>query len=590
MRSFDNIKSVILAGLGKEPCDLRIRNVKLVNVFSAEVYDTDIYVKDGRIVSIEPGVKLEASRTDDGCGRYAMPGFVDTHMHFETTMLTPEALAEVMVPHGTTTICADLMEIANVAGGEGMRALLTGMDKLPYRLLLEVPSRVPTAPGLETTGAILGAAEVKAIMEWEESVSLGELDPSKLLFVQDEYLHKVADTLAQRKIVNGHAIGRMGQELNVYASAGISDDHECVTAEEMIARLRLGLCVLVREGSTERNVDELMRGVLEHGLEYDNLMFCTDDKHPTEIRKEGHINYNVNRSIALGVPPMKAIQMASINAARHFRREGDFGSLTPGRCADIILSRELTDIQPERVYSEGRLVAEGGKLLHRCPVPKYPDWILHTVTLKKPITAESFALRAKNPGALSVQANVMGLYPVQIINEWLHCELPVRNGLISSDIAQDIVKLAVVERYGKTGGVGVAFVKNFGLPRGALAFSTSHDHHNIVCVGALDVDLAVAANAVAEMNGGMAVVENGRVMARMPLPIGGLMSDKNADEVLVQVDAMNKAARALGCPLPAPFMTLSFISLPTVPALGLTDKGLVDVLAHTLISVERDGQ
>ncbi|MEG1682709.1 MAG: amidohydrolase family protein, partial [Oscillospiraceae bacterium] len=235
MRTFDEIKDTIETGLGRHPCDLRLHNVQLVNVFSGEIYPTDIYIKNKRIVSIEPGVELEALHTMDCGGRFAVPGLIDSHMHFETTMLSPEALASVVVPKGTTTLCADLMEIANVAGEEGLRTMLDSMDRLPYRLLIEVSSRVPTAPGLETTGAVMGAAEVREIMDWKESVSLGELDPSKILFVKDEYIQKVAETLARRKIVNGHAIGRLGQELNVYASSGISDDHECVDTEELLA-------------------------------------------------------------------------------------------------------------------------------------------------------------------------------------------------------------------------------------------------------------------------------------------------------------------------------------------------------------------
>ncbi len=241
MRTFEEIKNTIETGLGMHPCDLKLEHVKLVNVFSGEVYPTNIYIKNKRIVSIDPDAVLDAERVLDCKGQYALPGLIDAHMHFESTMLSPEALASVVVPQGTTTLCADLMEIANVAGEQGLRAMLQSMNRLPYRMLIEVSSRVPTAPGLETTGAVLGAKEVAEIMDWEESVSLGELDPSKILFVKDEYLHKIADTLSRRKLVNGHAIGRLGQELNVYASSGISDDHECVNNNEMLERLKVGM-------------------------------------------------------------------------------------------------------------------------------------------------------------------------------------------------------------------------------------------------------------------------------------------------------------------------------------------------------------
>lgn len=242
---------------------MKLQNVRLVNVYSSEIYNTDIYIKNGRIISISPEANLEAQEVVECCGQFAVPGLIDTHMHFESTMLSPEALASVVVPQGTTTLCADLMEIANVAGADGLKAMLDSISRLPYRMLIEVSSRVPTAPGLETNGAYMGAEEVRAIMDWQESISLGELDPSKILLVKDEYIEKIADTLARRKIVNGHAIGRLGQELNVYASAGISDDHECVTEEELLQRLRVGMSVLVREGSTERNLDALIGGCTE---------------------------------------------------------------------------------------------------------------------------------------------------------------------------------------------------------------------------------------------------------------------------------------------------------------------------------------
>lgn len=584
MRTFEEIKNTIRTGLGELPCDLKLANVKLVNVWSCEIYPTNIYIRAGRIVSIDPHAELKANETIHCGGQYAIPGLIDTHVHFETTMLSPEALASVVVPAGTTTLCADLMEIANVAGADGLKAMLRSIDHLPYRMLIEVSSRIPTAPGLETTGAYMGAEEVAEIMDWPESISLGELDPSKILFVKDEYIHKVADTLARRKIINGHAIGRLGQELNIYASSGISDDHECVTVEEMLARLRVGMSVLVREGSTERNVEELIRGAVAEKLPLDSLMFCSDDKHAIEIKEEGHINYNVRRAIALGIPPVEAVKMATLNAARHFRLEDEIGSITPGRKADILLIPDLNEMKPSAVFFEGKAVAQDNSLLTDCPRSDYPDWIKHTVRLKNPITPGSF--RKGTAAKDSVRLRVIDLIDRQIINHCLITELPVQDGVILTDVSRDIAKLAVVERYGKTGGIGIGFVRGFGLREGALAYSTSHDHHNIVTVGANDTDMAAAVNAVAEMQGGLAVALNGKILARMALPIGGLMSEEPADVVMSEQNRMNEAARKLGCVGSAPFMTLSFISLPTVPELGLTDMGLVDVLAHKLIPLE----
>lgn len=587
MRTFEEIKNTIETGLGMHVCDLKIENVKLVNVFSGEVYPTNIYIKNKRIVSIDPSADLEAKKVLNGNGQYALPGLIDAHMHFESTMLSPEALASVVVPQGTTTMCADLMEIANVAGEEGLRAMLQSMNRLPYRMLIEVSSRVPTAPGLETTGAVLGAEEVANIMEWEESVSLGELDPSKILFVKDEYIKKVADTLAKRKLVNGHAIGRLGQELNVYASSGISDDHECVNTNEMIERLKVGMKVFIREGSSERNVDELIQGVIEHELDTSNLMFCTDDKHAREIQVEGHINYNVSRAVELGLDPMKAIQIATVNSAKHFRMEDEIGSITPGRLADIILVEDWREVKPTVVIFEGNVVAENGNLLEECKVEEYPDWLKHTVTLKNPITAESFAALSKKQDG-STKIHLIDMIPRQIINHHVLEEMQVKNGKIQVNIEKDILKLAVVERYGKNGNVGVGFVRGFELKKGALAYSMSHDHHNIVVVGTNDEDMALAVNEVARLNGGLSVACDGKILNSMELPIGGLMSEKPAEEVMAQLDILNADAKALGCGMDAPFMSLSFISLPTVPDLGLTDLGLVDVLEHKLIPLEAE--
>lgn len=585
MRNFAEIKNTIETGLGHHPCDLKLQNVQLVNVYSSEIYPTDIYIKNGRIVSISPEANLEANEIVECGGQYAVPGLIDTHMHFESTMLSPEALASVVVPHGTTTLCADLMEIANVAGAAGLKAMLDSISKLPYRMLIEVSSRVPTAPGLETNGAYMGPEEVRAIMDWQEAISLGELDPSKILLVKDEYIEKVADTLARRKIVNGHAIGRLGQELNVYASAGISDDHECVTTEELLQRLRVGMRVLIREGSTERNLDELVSGALREGLPLENLMFCTDDKHASEIQEEGHINYNVSRAIQLGMREIDAVKIATISAARHFRMEDEIGSITPGRLADILLVDDLKTMQPNQVYFEGKLVAEHHHLLHECPVPSYPAWIKDTVHLKSPITAKSFRVPTQSPDG-PVKVRVIDLIDRQIINKCMETTLSCRHGEILSDPQRDILKLSIVERYGKTGGVGTGFVRGFGLQEGALAYSMSHDHHNIVVVGVSEEDMSLAVHTIHEMHGGLCVVNQGQVLAKMCLPIGGLMSEQTANQVMAELEVLNSAAKKLGCRGSAPFMTLSFISLPTVPELGLTDLGLVDVLAHRLIPVE----
>jgi adenine deaminase len=582
MRTVQETNLLIDCGLGKIPCDLKLKNVKLVNVCSKEIYDTDIYIKGKRIVSIDPDAKLTAEREVDCGGLYAVPGFIDGHMHYSSSMINPEAMAQAVVPQGTTTLCVDFMEISNVTGGKVIDVMLENADKLPYRIAIEVPTRVPTAPGLETTGEIIGVEETRELLAREATVALGEIAPAKILFRTDDDIQKVCDAINLGKLVNGHAVGMDFQELSVYASAGVTDDHEPVEWEEFVNRLRLGMHVMVREGSGARNLKTFVENALKLGYGFENTFFCTDDKHITDINEEGHINHNINLAIKLGVDPMTAISMATINAAKHFRVQHDIGSITPGRFADIVLCESIENVQPQIVVFEGRKVFEKGVM----PVEKiervYPEWIRDTVHFKNPITADSFKVPA--PGKDSVTVNVANLVDDQIINTWITAELPVKDGFVMRDPENDIMKFACCERYGKNGNVNVAFVKNFTLKKGAVAYSMSHNHQNVVVIGANDEDMAVAVNEVARIKGGLVTVVDGKVIATMSLRIGGLISEElEANTIAEQLTKMNESAAATGCTLPAPFMTLSFIAHPAIPDLAPTDMGLVDVSKQEFI-------
>jgi adenine deaminase len=573
-------KDLVEAALGHQPPDLIIYNVRLVNVYTGLVEPAAVGIKHGRVVTLDAH-DFHATEKFDGGGRFAMPGFIDTHVHVDSTLVIPENLAELIVPGGTTSLFIDPMEMANVGGFEGLKALVHSMESLPYRILIEVSSRVPTAPGLETTGGELGLEEVKTVLTWEECISLGELDPSKVLGLRDEYLAKIEAAHALNKIANGHAAGLRGHQLAAYACGGLADDHEAVDYEEAFARLRLGLAVLVRDGSTERNLEPILTGVMRNRLDTRHLMFCTDDKHPDDILKEGQINYLVNRAIGLGIPPVQAIQMATINAAVHFRCDHLLGSLSPGRWADVVLADSLDRIAPSHVFFKGKLVAQAGKLIVSRPPAEYPDWVHHTVVVRRGKQAEDFILKADGPTA---KVRVIELYPDQIINQIGQATLPVMDGLVVADPTQDVLKLAVVERHGKNGNIGIAFVRGFGLRQGALASSVAHDHHNIIVAGTNDADMAVCVRAIEAMQGGLVVAAGGEVLGKLALPVGGLMSEQPVSEVIATLEQMTALARELGCTLPAPFMTISFISLPTVPELGLTDKGLVSVREHAIIS------
>ncbi len=571
---------LVKAALGQIPLDLVIENLKVVNVYTGEIEDGSLGILEGRIVSLNPD-GLERKETWDGEGRYAMPGFIDAHVHLDSSLITPEMLASLIVPIGTTVMLADPMESTNVGGYKGLEALLTARESLPYHLFIEVSSRVPTAPGLETTGGELGLEEVRDILTWDSAISLGELDPSKVLGLKEEYFKKVEAAHKLGKIANGHAAGLSGRQLEAYICGGLSDDHECVDYEEAIERLRLGLPIFVREGSTERNLEPIIKGVVEENFDTRHLMFCTDDKHPDDILEEGHIDYMINRAIDLGLDPVTAIQMATVNAAVHFRVDGELGSLAPGRWADIVLADELRHIEPTHVFYKGELVAQDGELVKAPESVSYPAWFSSTMQVTRGTKGEDF--RLEHPGS-QAEVKVIDLYPVQIINRAEKALLKVEDGNVVGDPEQDVLKIAVVERYGKNGNIGISFVKGFGMKRGAIASSVAHDHHNIIVAGTNERDIACCVRAVQEMQGGLVVAADDRVLGKMPLPLGGLMSELNAKEAIAVLDEVTEIYHDLGGTLPAPFMTISFISLPTVPEFGLTDKGLVDVREHKLVS------
>ncbi len=574
----------IQAALGERPLDLLVKNARLVDVYRETIVETDLGVCGDRIVSVLPGGQREARQVVDAHGRYALPGFIDAHIHIESALLTPDRLAEVVVPTGTTTLLVDPMEVANVAGYDGLAEFFRSTPTLPYRIFVEVSSRVPTAPGLETTGGELGPAAVRRALAWPDAISLGELDPSKVLEYRAPYLQKILAAHARGKIANGHAAGLSGKDLEAYAAGRLADDHECVTIDDVKARLALGMTVIIREGSSERNLRDLITGIVRENLPTRHMLFCVDDKFSADIATEGHINYNVNESIRLGLDPLKAIQIASLNAAEHFRLDDRLGALTPGRYADFILSDSLNPITPAQVYVGGRLVAEDGRLVVNVRPIRYAAWLKNTVRVKRGAQAAHFAFPAKGT---SVRVRVIEIVPDQIINYFREAELKVRDGQVQPDPTQDVLKIAVVERHGKNGNIAVAFAKGFGLKRGAIGGTVAHDHHNIVVLGANDADLAACVRALVakRMRGGFVAVADEKVLAQLPLPVAGLMSDRPAAEVNVALEKLNAAARDLGSPLNSPFMTLSFVSLPSIPEAGLTDKGLVDVRARKLIPV-----
>jgi len=575
------LKKVINTALGKHPPDLLLKNCNLVDVFTGEIFKTNISIVSGIIASISD-IERSSKETLECNGYYAVPGLIDAHVHLDSTLLTPSQLAKIILPHGTTTVLIDPMEIANVLGLKGVKLLLEEAWKTPLKTYVQISSRVPTAPGLETTGATLGLKEVRKILEWENTIALGELDPSKVIPPKDEYINKIIAAKKLNKIRVGHAAGLSGKELNAYIAAGLCDDHECVNVQEALERLRLGMGIAIREGSSERNLKELIKVVTEHKIDSSNLFFCTDDKHPNDIIQEGHIDYNVKEAIRLGLDPIKAIQIATINCAKHFRIDDKVGSIAPGRIADIVLVKDLKEFKPEIVIANGEIVAKDGKFLKDLPKFKWPKWSTNTIKLRRKLKPSDFVLKSKK----EVQrVRVIQIIEDQIINKETYADLSVKNNEVQIDLENDVLKIACVERHKRTGRIAIAFVKGFNLKEGAIGSSVAHDHHNIVVVGTNDLDMAIAVNSIADMHGGLIAVKQGKVLEKLELPIAGLMSNLDAETVIERLESLNNAVKMLGCKLKAPFMTLSFISLPTVPELGLTDKGLIDVKNHKMIKV-----
>jgi adenine deaminase len=562
----------IAAARGNVPVDLLLKDARLVNVISGEVHDADIAIHEGRVIGFG---RYEAQQVVDLNGRFVCPGFMDAHVHLESSMVQPSEFARAVLPKGTTAVVCDPHEIANVLGLEGVRYMLAASEGLPLRVYVMAPSCVP-ATHMESAGATLTADDIASLWEHERVLGLAEMmNYPGVLFGVPEVLAKIQ--AAGTRPVDGHAPGLSGLDLNAYITAGVRSDHECTDLEEAREKLRRGMHIMIREGTTARNLTTLLPLVSA-----ENSFFChffTDDRHPDTLLSEGHIDSIVRQAIAWGLSPVTAIQMATIHTAHYFGLKNQ-GAVAPGYLADLLVLDDLETVQISKVYADGQLVAQDGQALFdrgkqaKAPLPS---------SVQVDVEALDLTLAAgEGP------ARVIGVIPGQIVTEELRLEPTVRDGLVVSDPARDILKMAVIERYRGTGQVGVGLVKGIGLKQGAIASSVAHDSHNIVVIGASDSDMRAAVAAVVEMQGGQVVVTQGQVVAACPLPIAGLMSDRPLEEVRQQVEALTEAARVQGCVLDDPLMTMSFLALPVIPVLKLTDLGLVDVAQFRLVPVFGD--
>jgi adenine deaminase len=551
---------------GDEPADLVVRGGRVFSVFTREWLDVDVAVADGFVAGLGA---YEGTETIDASGRWVVPGFVDAHLHLESTKLLPDEFARLVLPLGTTACVADPHEIANVLGTDGVHWLLDVCAQLPLDVYFMASSAVP-ASRFESPRRALGPGDLEGLLRRRRVIGLAEMMnfPGVIGGAETE-LAKLA--LRGAAHVDGHAPGVLGKALQAYAAAGIRSDHEAVTPEEGRERLRAGMWLLIREASGARNLDALLPLVKELGPA--RMAFCTDDREPEHVAAEGHINSMVRRAVAAGIPVEDALVLATLNPSLwHGLRE--HGAVAPGYKADLLLLPDLVQFDPELVLKSGRRLGEIAR-------PEVPDWVRHTVRIGH-VGRSELAL----PRTRSGPVRVIGIVPDQIVTESLEAEPKVEDGFIVADPERDLAKIAVVERHLGTGRTGAGLVRGFGLRSGAIATTVAHDAHNVVVVGVDDDDMLRAIQRLTELGGGVVVVEDRGVRAELPLPVAGLLATAPADEVVAMTEACLAAARDLGCHLNSPFQTLSFLALSVIPALKITDRGLVDVNAFELVPLE----
>ena len=555
---------LVRVALGQEKADLVLKNADYINVFTGEICHGDIAVANGLVVGMDE--RYEGETEIDVSGRIVAPGFIDAHIHLESSLVSPASFARAVVPHGTTTVITDPHEIANVCGTAGMDYMIAATEGLPLDVHFMLPSCVPATP-LEESGAALSWQDINHYFDHPRVLGLAEMMNYPGILMGDRgTIEKIVASQAHHKKIDGHAPGLAGKALNAYMSAGVYSDHECDTFENALEKLRKGQFIMIREGTAAQNLTALMPLLTPQYAH--RCMFATDDKHPGDLLEKGHIDYIVRKAIRLGADPILAIMVASHYAARYFLLNNK-GAIAPGYLADLVVLDNLTDVNVEMVFKRGRLVCDGGEVALDEPEiePEILTAVTETVHMP-PLTADQLAL---------TDAPLIGLVDGQIVTENLG-----RAGGV--DLARDVVKMTVCERHRMTGHVASCYVKGYGLKRGATATSVAHDSHNIIACGVNDADIVCAVNRLRELGGGMVVAENGQIVAELALPLAGLVTDRPLEEVSAALEKCKAAAVERGtCPGIDPFMTMSFASLPVIPTLRLTTRGVIDVNTQTFI-------
>ncbi|RJP66281.1 MAG: adenine deaminase [Candidatus Abyssobacteria bacterium SURF_17] len=563
--------NMLAVARGEAPCDVLLKRARLLNVFTGEIEaEQAIAIFAGRFAGI--GDYEEGRELVDLAGSLVAPGFIDGHIHLESTHLTPAAFASLVVPRGTMAIVADPHEIVNVKGLAGLRYMIAATHNLPISVYFMVPSCVPVSD-FETSGASLSAEDIADALQLERVIGLAEMmNYPGVVQGEPETLAKLAVAHRAGVLIDGHCPGLHGHSLNAYIASGVRTDHETTKLEEGREKLRRGMFLMIREGSSEKNLEALLPLVTGHSDE--RCMFVSDDCSPNDLAQLGHIDHIVRKAIRLGLPATRAYALATINPARYFRLHGS-GAIAPGYNADFMVLDNMEHVQIAAVYHAGRKVAEAGRPLFQ--PPEFDD-----SSMRKSLRVSNFSIERLRISANTRSARgsfpAIEIIPKQITTRKVDVKPPERDGLLWADPANDLLKLAVVERHVGTGNVGLGFVRGFGITHGAIASSVAHDSHNIVVAGASDEDMFAAVSEIIAMGGGMVAVADGQALARLPLPIAGLLSDASPNTVITAYDLLERSIRTLGCRLASPMATLSFLALPVIPELRLTDKGLVDVV------------
>jgi adenine deaminase len=558
------------------PADLVIKNANIIDVFNLAIIEGDVAVSNGMIVGIG---HYEGNMVIDAQGRYLSPAFIDSHVHIESSLVTPGEFAKLVVPHGVTTVITDPHEIANVAGHKGLQFMLEDSEQLPLDVMVMLPSSVPATP-FENAGAVLHAKDLKPFYQHPRVLGLAEVMDFPSVRDQDpDMIQKLMDAASFQKAIDGHGAGLDETGVNIYRTAGISTDHECTTAAEALERLKRGMYVLIREGSVAKDLKALIPVVNERNAR--RCLFCTDDKHLDDLLLEGSIDHNIRLAIQEGLDALLAIQMATLNAAECYGLKGK-GAIAPGYRADFLLLDDLESLRIHQVYKDGKLAAEQGVFIASLPVRTTAAENLRDSVCIPALAEDNLRIKLEN-----AVAHIIGITPNSLVTKHLVEAVTVQNGQFMASLKNDQLKLAVIERHRATGNIGLGIVKGFGLTSGAIATTIAHDSHNIVVVGANDTDMLDAVKKLKDIQGGITIVEDGQTLASLSLPIGGLMTNEPFQQVLHSIHQLDAALEKIGASQAFnPLLTLSFLSLPVIPDLKLTDKGLFDVKTFSHIPVQ----